>query len=143
MIKSFRGKLADGEEEKIRLGTNNGLIGYKISKFQIMTEEPYGGATAEHIVKLTSQSQDVAATVDFNNPLLLGVAIINNATAGYDNASIPVIIFDNVKFNQDIFVSHKDNATGTACNYYIELEQVKLDLNEATVATLKDMRGRE
>jgi hypothetical protein len=28
-------------------------------------------------------------------------------------------------------------------NYYLELEQVKLDLNEATVATLKDMRGRE
>jgi hypothetical protein len=28
-------------------------------------------------------------------------------------------------------------------NYYIELEKVKLDLNEATVATLKDMRGRE
>ena len=26
-------------------------------------------------------------------------------------------------------------------NYYIELEQVKLDLNEATVATLKDMRA--
>ena len=30
---------------------------------------------------------------------------------------------------------------GKTMNYYIELEQVKLDLNEATVATLKDMRG--
>jgi len=26
-------------------------------------------------------------------------------------------------------------------NYYIELEQVKLDLNENTVATLKDIRN--
>jgi hypothetical protein len=29
------------------------------------------------------------------------------------------------------------------CNYYLELEQIKLDLNQSTVATLKDMRGRE
>ena len=52
-------------------------------------------------------------------------------------------MFDHVKVNQDIYISHH-NADGTSsCNYYIELEQMKLNLDEATVATLKDMRGRE
>ena len=32
-VKSFKGKLADGEEKKIRLSTNKGLTGYKIKKF--------------------------------------------------------------------------------------------------------------
>ncbi len=143
MIKTFRGLLADGGEDRIRLSTNNGLTGYKIVKFQILTAEPYGGASGEHIVQLTSQSQTPTADVTFENPLLLGVAIINNATAGYQYGSIPVVIFDNTVINQDMFVSHVDNASAQKCNYYIELEKVKLDINEATVATLKDMRGRE
>jgi len=28
-------------------------------------------------------------------------------------------------------------------NYYLELEQIKLDLSESTVATLKDIRNKE
>ena len=35
MIKSFRGQLADEEQDTIRLSTKNGLTGYKINKFQI------------------------------------------------------------------------------------------------------------
>ena len=54
-----------------------------------------------------------------------------------------IIIFDNTTINQDMFITHFDASVGKPVNYYIELEQVKLDLNEATVATLKDMRGRE
>ena len=53
------------------------------------------------------------------------------------------IIIDSAKFNQDIYITHADVASSNKVNYYLELEQVKLDLNEATVATLKDMRGRE
>ena len=41
-------------------------------------------------------------------------------------------------FNQDIYVT---NYGSGAMNYYIELEQIKLDLNENTVATLKDIRN--
>ena len=52
-------------------------------------------------------------------------------------------MFDNVTFNQDIYVTHTDTNSAIPINYYIELEQRKIDLNEATVATLKDMRGRE
>ena len=53
-----------------------------------------------------------------------------------------VIVFDNMKFNQDIFVTNVDGgAENRAINYYIELEQVKLRLDENTVATLKDIRN--
>jgi len=144
MIKSFRGKLADQEQDTIRLGTNQGLIGYRIVKFEIMSQEPYGGANAEHLVQLWANEQStITADVDFDNSELLGTAIINNAAAGYNYASIPTIIFDNVIFNQDIYITHNDGQSTQACNYHLELEQVKLDLSEATVATLKDMRGTE
>ena len=44
-------------------------------------------------------------------------------------------------FNQDIYIAHKDYNSGEEINYHLELEQIRLDLNEATVATLKDMRA--
>ena len=44
-------------------------------------------------------------------------------------------------FNQDIYITCY--STDNKINYYIELEQVPLSKDEATVATLKDMRGRE
>jgi len=148
MIKSFRGQIADGSEVRIRLGTNNGLTGYKISKFQIITSQPGGGSDYESLIKINSQSlgdltvTPVTTTVNFDNPLLLAVAYSSGDSASV-TAVQETVIFDNVKFNQDIYITHVEQSGSQACNYYIELEQVKLDLNEATVATLKDMRGRE
>ena len=50
-MKSFRGLLADGEQRRISLQTNNGLKGYRIVKLDIITENP--GTTAyEHIIKI-------------------------------------------------------------------------------------------
>jgi len=148
MIKSFRGLLADGEQETIRLSTNNGMIGYKIKKFEIIPEKLYVSGSAEHIIKIYSVEQLDAAgapvvdgDIDFDNSLLLGVAAINNNSAGYQYPITTTIVFDNVTVNQDIYVTHIDTVSSDACNYYIELEQIKLDLSEATVATLKDMRG--
>ena len=46
-------------------------------------------------------------------------------------------------FNQDIYVTHEDTVGSQPCNYYIELEVVKLALDENTVATLKDIRNIE
>jgi len=142
-IKTFRGLIADGGQDTIPLSTNNGSTGYKIRKFEIMAEEPYGGGSSEHLVQVWSIKQTGAITgkVDFNNQTLLGSAIANNSTSGYDNPNVTTIIFDNVTFNQDIYVTHHDGQAAQACNYYIELEQVKLDLNENTVATLKDIRN--
>jgi len=56
---------------------------------------------------------------------------------------VPTIIFDHEIFNQDIYVTHWSDSGADACNYYIELEQVKLSVDESTVATLKDIRNKE
>jgi len=52
-----------------------------------------------------------------------------------------VVTFDREIFNQDIYVSHVEVAGAATVNYYLELEQVKLDLSESTIATLKDIRN--
>ena len=143
-IKTFRGKLANGSQTEIRLGTNNGLTGYRILKLQLFPDQP-GTSTVENVVQLftTKRSTTIptsAATVTFDDPTLLGAAFYNGEAAGeyYLN-----VVFDSVKFNQDIFITHTNNQSAASVNYYLELEQIKLDINEATVATLKDMRGRE
>tara|TARA_B100001250_G_scaffold174247_1_gene149878 strand:- start:1210 stop:1665 length:456 start_codon:yes stop_codon:yes gene_type:complete len=141
-VKSFRGKIADAGIVTIRLGTNNGLTGYRIRKFELMPYEP-GGTTTESVVKLhtSTQTGTPTATIDFDDPTLLATAFM----ALSDSHVYPVkdiVIFDNTTFNQDIHVTHQNTGgTTAAINYYIELEAVKLDLNEATVATLKDMRA--
>lgn len=145
MIKTFRGKLANEGQERIRLSTNDGLTGYKIKKFSIFPTAP-GSADVECTSMLWKEEQDtVTSEVDFSAPLLLAVAYIAEGS-GPDQGPLilDAVVFDNVVFNQDIYVTQKMTATPLGpINYYIELEQVKLDLNEASVATLKDMRGRE
>ena len=51
------------------------------------------------------------------------------------------VVFDNITFNQDIHLGFKNLDAAIDMNYHIELELVKLDLNENTVATLKDIRN--
>ena len=135
-IKSFRGMLADGATETISLHTNNGSVGYKIKKLQIIPNTP--GSNIDGVVKVfTIEPGAAAATVDFRDQPLIAVAWNYNDT--YETQQ--VVVFDNVTFNQDIYVQlHEDKSSG-AMNYHIELEQVKLDLNENTVATLKDIRN--
>ena len=124
----------------IRLSTNNGLTGYKIKRFEIMTAAPYA-ADNEHIVQVYSVSPgDPSELVNFNNPTLLIAAITTLDTSGNGYHQI---IREDVIINQDLYITHVDRQSTGAINFLLELEQVKLDLNEATVATLKDMRGRE
>ena len=146
MIKSFRGILADGDVETIRLGTNNGLIGYKIKKVSGISQNP-GTVDAEHVFKFYKTSQDTAtADVDFSDGNLLAVMYYTNRNDTLQSG-MNIVTFENQIFNQDIFVTHNEiigsGSSGTAGNYYIELEQLKLAKDEAAVATLKDMRGRE
>jgi len=140
-IVSFRGLMADGDIEKIPLQTNNGLTGYKIIKFQMIPEKP-GQTDHRFVMQIFKTEQTVAsATVDFSDSRLLAAGEIeDNAANHYPNSSAG-IVFDNEKFNQDIYVTMKDSSTGESCNYYVELEQMSLDLSEQTVATLKDIRN--
>ena len=141
MMKSFRGQLADTEVETIRLSTNNGLTGYRINKFQLIGID--ANTAYEGIVQVFSTIRTTAPDfITFDDPTLLAAGIIQMSTAGQDSA-YDYVVFDSAIFNQDIFICHdeKSAGAGNAVNYYLELEQVKLDLTEATVATLKDMRG--
>ena len=138
-IKSFRGKIADNTIDTISLHTNDGSVGYRVVKFEVIGQEPMG-TDQEAVVKIYSIPQTTATnTIDFADQTLLGVAFYENDanTAYFGGTSI---IFDNTTFNQDIYVTNQ-SSTGSI-NYYIELEQIKLDLNENTVATLKDIRNQ-
>jgi hypothetical protein len=142
-IVSFRGQLDMGVQEMIPLSTIKGLIGYKVKKFQIMSASP-GTGNIEMIGQIykTLESSNVNSTPNFSNNRLLGVALYHDGAANDTTHFMATTIFDNEKFNQDIYVNITD-ATGSTIrgNYYIELEQMSLDLNEQTVATLKDIRN--
>jgi len=141
-IKTFRGLIADDAQDTIVLHTIDGSTGYRIVRFEIMPNEPFD-ATVKHVVKIWKISQTtIDDKVDFSNNTLLGAASYNEAPGGQDQAGYGTIIFDNEIFNQDIYVTHIDGgAENKPINYYIELEQMPLDLNESTVATLKDIRN--
>jgi hypothetical protein len=141
-IKSFRGKLEDGAIDTISLHTNNGSTGYRIAKMQVMHAEP-GQQDAEHTLKVYSVAQTtVDNAIDFSDNTLLAAAYLTDDKATLGAAST-VIVFDNATFNQDIYVTHEDTGGSQPCNYYIELEQINLSLDENTVATLKDIRNIE
>jgi hypothetical protein len=138
---TYRGKLADGEEQRIRLSRKDGLMGYKVVKFDIIPARP-GTDEIEATVSISKYSFTPASDINLDNHNILAVAYWSGYyTSAYPQVNTKIII-DTSVVNQDIFVGNKDRQ-GNAMNYYIELEEVKLDLNEATVATLKDMRGRE
>jgi len=142
-IKTFRGQIVSGGQDTIVLHTNDGKTGYRIVKFEIMPDDPNQN-TIKHVVKIFSVIQDVSAiddTVDFNNQTLLGAATYNEAPGPQDQSAYESVIFDSIIFNQDIFITNFEPADNRKVNYYIELEQIKLDLNESTVATLKNIRN--
>ena len=141
-IKTFRGLMAADTQDTIVLHTNTGSTGYRIVKFQIMGNTP-GTAEVEAVVKIYKISQSTnTSQIDYSDNTLLAAAEHREFAAAEDFSSPQVIIFDNEVFNQDIFVTYKPAAGSMKMNYYIELEQVSLDLNENTVATLKDIRNQ-
>ena len=140
-ILSYRGLMADGDIETILLTTKKGEVGYRITKFEVMTEK-VSTASVEHTVKIYKDPQTTAtATVNFSDNRLLGVAITMSRSDAYNAPIMQDIIFDQEIFNQDIYITHIDNLASQSCNYYLELEVIKLGEMEAMVATLKDIRN--
>ena len=138
-IKSFRGKMIDGAIDQISLHTNDGSTGYRIKKVQCVPENP-GTTNTEHVFKIYKIPQTaVTGSIDFSDNTLLASVYLSSRDDRYGGDNI--IVFDNEIFNQDIYLTHDDTNNAGAVNYYIELEQVKLNLDENTVATLKDIRN--
>ncbi len=141
-IKTFRGKIDNEAIDTIALHTNDGSTGYRIKKLEIMSAQP-GVLDESHVVQIFTVAQTDTSTydnVDFSDPTLLAAAFLQQDDQNY-NPGFESISFDNKTFNQDIYVVHADVKNTQPINYHIELEQVKLDLNENTVATLKDIRN--
>ena len=143
MIKTFRGLLADGGQDRIRLSTIKGKVGYRIVKFEGFPSTP--GVTDYEstlmIWKLEQSSvSSSSAVVNFtDSDLLAAFYDSNNQATSYASANRRVI-FDNELFNQDIYITHTNTDGANAFNYYIELEVIPLDDAGAEYTTLKDMR---
>jgi len=138
---SFRGQIAHDAVQRIQLATNDGLTGYEITKFQLLGSD-LTGVTQESVVKIYSIPQEGAATgvVNFEDNTLLAAGFYEqNASSSYFGDQ--VVVFDNVKFNQDIFITHDEGGSTAPVNWYIEMRQSKLSLDEQTVATLKNIRN--
>ena len=142
MIKTFRGMIVDGGQDTIVLHTNNGSMGYRIVKFQIFPNQP-GTVDYESLVQIFKLEQTTvptsSGTTDFSDQALLGA---NYLVGNNDTYAALHTVFDQEIFNQDIFVTHTANTGSASINYYIELEQIKLDLSESTVSTLKNIRNK-
>ena len=142
-IKSFRGKLADLTSETISLHTNNGSTGYKIVKFQLMPINLNAEQASTVKIFTIPQTGTPTDTIDFDDNTLLAAGTFSQDDTSNNQPEAITVIFDNTVFNQDIYLTHIDGQVGQGVNYYIELEQIKLDLTENTVATLKDIRNIE
>jgi len=140
-ILSYRSLMADGDQETILLSTKKGEIGYRITKFEGMPNAPGGTAIQESVFKIyTKEQSSVDGSIDFSDNRLLGSLYVK-MDASDEAPSTLHVIFDQIIFNQDIYITHKDVSTGESCNYYLELEMISLSEDQAMVATLKDIRN--
>ena len=139
-IISFRGLLADEQQDTITLQTNKGLKGYRIVKFQVIG--PDASETAESTIKIYKVKQTTFdSNIDFTDNRLLAAAIYQQNVTGQNFPIDAIIIFDGEVFNQNIYISQRGEAASAKINYYIELEQIDLSIDQQTVATLKDIRN--
>ena len=143
MIKTFRGLLADGGQDQIRLQTIKGKVGYRILKFEGFPSTP-GAIDYEStlIIWKKKQTSVSSSSVEVNftdSDLLAAFYDSNYGSPAYASANRRVI-FDNEVFNQDIYITHTNTDGANAFNYYVELEVIPLDDAGAEYTTLKDMR---
>lgn len=141
---TYKGKLAMGLQEKIHLSTNDGLKGYRIKAFELLSATP-GAGNSEFLGKIfiTDQAASITSAVDFSDADLLAVNFSKAVANDGLGADSKVIIFDKETINQDIFLYITDVTGGTVeCNYYVELEQFKIDLVTSTYHTLKNIRSK-
>ena len=138
MIKTFRGIIDDTQQNRIRLSTIKGKVGYRIIKFKCI-QTTFGNS--EMILKIFKQEQTtVTAPIDFTDSDLLGAAMVSGANASESAPEDVTVVFDREIFNQDIYITGAAVSSGQNTNYYLELEVIPLDDAGAEYTTLKDMR---
>ena len=143
MKKSFRGLLADGGQDRIRLQTKKGKVGYRIVNFELISYKPVNVSHASVAMIWKTQQTSVPTDtpiIDFTDSSLLAAGMLtDNARLSY--AASKIIVFDQEIFNQDIYITHTDQEGTASLNYYLELEAIALDDKSAEYTTIKDLRG--
>jgi len=125
-VHSFRGLLADGAQDEISIQGSVGSIAWRIRKFEVMTKNP-GTTDYEQIVKIYREEQSsVTEDINFSDDELLGAGYTEGGAATNFIGNPMTVIFDNALFVRNIFVTHFDAKGALDCNYYIELEEVKV-----------------
>jgi hypothetical protein len=124
---SFRGLLVDGGQERIRIQGATGEIAWRIVKFQTISQDPVSTA-AKSVIKIYREEQTLptTSTIDFREDELLGVAVWTTGADAIVNPEDLNVIFDNALFVRNIWVTHQNKTGSDSCNYYIELEEVKV-----------------
>jgi hypothetical protein len=142
-IISYKGQLPIGEQDRIRLKTIKGKVGYKITKLQIINKTPgTSGVNVSLVAKVYTKDQtgSITSTIDFTESDLIATSFFTQATSSHTGV-FETVVFDNAVVNQDIFIYATDASGSTdPCNYYIELETMSLSDIEATQLTLKNLR---
>ena len=140
VVKTFRGLLADGAQERIRLSTIQGKMGYRIVKFQIFPNNP-GTQSGEYVMKTYKVEQTtVDNVVDFSDQTLLAASYYTDQNAPSTTPGEIVTVFDQEVFNQDIYITYVDTDGSESTNYYLELEIIPLTDQGAEYTTMKDIR---
>ena len=144
-VHSFKGLLGDGGRDEINLERQNANVAYRIIKFELMPATP-GGSSYENVVKIYREKpSSITATIDFNENGLLAAAYLEGNTSTYYNDFLTVV-FDNILFSRNIFVTHVDVDTGADVNYYIELEEVPVSasaLIQLKLGTARRIKTKE
>jgi len=121
---SFRGLLADGGQDKIRIEGATGEIAWRITKFQVVATS--ADINIETVIKIYRENQtSVTAGIDFTESELLAAAMYNDSTS-QSYMPTPIVVFDNALFSRNIYVTNLSPDNAGSINYYIELEEVKV-----------------
>jgi len=133
-VHSFRGRVGDGGQDEINLERQNVNLAYRIIKFQVMGPDP--SENAEVTLKIYKEEQtSIDVYIDFRDSDLLGAAIYQQHDTGESYPIDSVIIFDNVLFSRNIYITQKGFSSTPNMNYYIELEEVPV-----TASTLMQLK---
>ena len=125
-VHSLRGLLINGGQDKIGIQGSVGAIAWRITKFEILPKDPFNAGTAKYVMKVYRESQSaIDDSVNFTDSELLGAATYMETT-DLDQAGYGTVIFDNALFSRNIYVTHSETVSSASCNYYIELEEVKV-----------------
>jgi len=120
---SFRGLLADGSQERIRIQGATGEIAWRIAKFNILSNDP--SANIEHLVQIWREEQDsIVGTIDISDDEWL--ATVWESGGGYSRPENFHPMIGDALFVRNIWVTHNESVGTASCNYYIELEEVKV-----------------